>query len=107
MLDFEIGELERRLGVTNVAKSETYLGLPTLIGRKKITFFSVIKSRVKKQLATYTMFSADGREILIKAVVQAFPAYTMSLFQLPIMLMDELHTLRLVLFFVERHERQV
>ena len=36
------------------------------------------------------MFSRAGNEVLIKAVAQAIPTYTMSVFQLPSKLCEEL-----------------
>ena len=38
------------LGVKEVDKFETYLGLPTLIGRSKYQAFSFLKDRVRKKL---------------------------------------------------------
>lgn len=38
-------------------------------------------------------FSSAGREILIKAVVQAVPTYTMSVFRLPTTLIHDLQSL--------------
>ena len=39
------------------------------------------------------MLSKAGREILIKAVAQSIPTYTMSVFQLPLKLCDELDSM--------------
>ena len=69
-----------------------YLGLPTIIGKSKIEVFAEIKERVGKKLAGWKekMLLMGGREILIKAIAQAIPAYTMSCFQLPKCLYDEM-----------------
>ena len=59
-----------------------YLGLPSLIGRSKKQVFSSLKERVGQKLAGWKgkLLSMGGKEILIKAVAQAIPTYTMSCF---------------------------
>ena len=74
---------------------ETYLGLPTLVGRDKYHTFSYLKDRIWKKLQGWKdlMLSRVGKEILIKTVAQSIPTYTMSVFQLPLKLCDELDAL--------------
>ena len=76
-------------------KFDTYLGLPTLIGRAKYQTFSFLKDRVWKKLQGWkeTMLSRAGKEVLIKAVAQSIPIYTMGVFLLPLTLCDDLNTL--------------
>ena len=83
------------LGILHTTEMESYLGMPVRTGRQKLRIFSNISHRVKKQLLSWRarMFSAGGREILVKAVVQAIPTFTMSLFKLPSTLINELHGL--------------
>ena len=83
------------LGVSEVDRFESYLGLPTLVGRKKYHTFSFIKDRVWKKLQGWKgkMLSRANKEILIKAVAQSIPTYTMSVFQLPVKLCEELQAL--------------
>ncbi|KAL0006082.1 hypothetical protein SO802_013643 [Lithocarpus litseifolius] len=83
------------LGVKEVMKFDSYLGLPTLIGRAKYHTFSYLKDIVWKKLQGWKrmMLSGAGKEILIKAVAQSIPTYTMSVFQLPMKLCDELDNL--------------
>jgi len=80
------------LGVQEVNRFKSYLGLPTLVGRKKYHTFSYLKDRIWKKLQGWKgkMLSKAGKEILIKAVAQSIPTYTMSVFQLPLKLCDEL-----------------
>ncbi|GLT61041.1 hypothetical protein SLA2020_337760 [Shorea laevis] len=72
-------------GVPASQNFDKYLGLPALVGRSKIREFHNIKDRVWKRLNDWkTKFlSQAGKEILLKAVVQAIPTYSMSVFLLP------------------------
>ena len=67
-----------------IKQHEKYLGLPLLIGRGKKKAFSRIKDQVGRRIAGWKgeLLSRAGREILIKAVAQATPTYTMSCFKL-------------------------
>ena len=83
------------LGVKEVAKFESYLGLPTLIGRSKYQAFSFLKERVWKKIREWKgkLLSRAGKEVLIKVVAQSIPTYTMGGFQLPVKLCDELNVM--------------
>ena len=83
------------LGVKEVAKFDTYLGLPMLIGRTKYLTFSNLKDKVWKKLQGWKgkMLSRAGKEVLIKAVAQSIPTYSMGVFQLPKKLCDELDSM--------------
>ena len=74
---------------------ESYLGLPTLVGRAKYQTFSFLKNRVWKKIQERKgkLLSRAGKEILIKAVVQSIPTYTMGVFQLPMKLCEELNAM--------------
>ena len=76
--------IKEALGVLVVQQYEKYLGLPSFIGRKKKDSFDNIKQRVWKKLQGWEgkLLSQAEREILIKAVAQALPTYTMSCFKL-------------------------
>ena len=58
------------LGVHEVDRFESYLGLPTLVGRAKYQTFSFIKDRVWKKIQGWKgqLLSRAGKEILIKVV---------------------------------------
>ena len=70
--------IKNMLGVTEIQHYEKYLGLPSLVGRNKKSSFNYIKERVWRKLQGWEkkLLSQVGREVLIKAVVQAIPTYT-------------------------------
>ena len=74
---------------------ESYLGLLTLVGRKKYHTFSFLKDKVWKMLQGWKgkKLSRAEKEILIKVVAQAIPTYTMGVFQLLAKLCEELQAL--------------
>ena len=65
------------------------------MGQAKKRSFIYIKARVWKKLREWKekILSVMGREVLIKAVIQAIPTYTMSCFKLPKRLIKELEVL--------------
>ena len=85
-------EIKTRFGAQVIKQHERYLGLPSLVGRNKQSIFKSIKEKLRKKLAGWKekMLSKIGKEILIKAVVQAIPSYTMSCFKLPDSLCEDL-----------------
>ena len=78
-----------------IKQYEKYLGLPALVGREKKRNFIYLKERVWKKLQGWKekLLSITGREVLIKAVIQAILTYTMSCFKLPKGLIKELEVL--------------
>ncbi|KAH9728181.1 hypothetical protein KPL70_008921 [Citrus sinensis] len=68
-----------------MSKYEKYLGLPSMLGRKKMNFFNEVKLKVSSKISSWhhKLFSSGRKEILIKVVAQAVPAYAMSVFKLP------------------------
>ncbi|KAH9733910.1 hypothetical protein KPL71_017186 [Citrus sinensis] len=75
-----------------VSRHEKYLGLPSMIGRNKMNFFNDIKLRVISKVSSWQHkhFSKGGKEVLIKAIAQAVPTYTMSVFKIPQGLCDDI-----------------
>uniref|UniRef100_A0A803Q947 Reverse transcriptase domain-containing protein n=1 Tax=Cannabis sativa TaxID=3483 RepID=A0A803Q947_CANSA len=65
-----------------------YLGLPQCLARSKYHSFAFLKDRVLSVLTNWSgkWFSKAGKEILLKAVIQAIPAYAMACFRLPVKL---------------------
>ena len=82
-----------------------YLGLPSLIGRSKKQVFNEIKERVGKKLSGWKekLLSIGDREILIKAVAQALPTYTMGCFLLPKGLCEDLERMMRNFWWGQRH----
>ena len=72
--------IKMALGVPEIIQYGKYLGLPSLVGRNKKASFNYIKERVWKKIQGWKekFLSQASREILINAVVQTIPTYTMS-----------------------------
>ncbi|XP_030936139.1 uncharacterized protein LOC115961274 [Quercus lobata] len=83
------------LGVSEVKQYEKYLGLPSFVGRGKRASFAFIKERVWSKLMGWKekLLSQAGREVLIKAVIQALPSFAMSYFKLPSTLCHEIEVM--------------
>ena len=66
-----------------------------MVGREKKKAFNRIKDQVSKKIAGWKgkLLSNAGREVLIKAVAQATPTYTMNCFKLPESLCSEMNSL--------------
>ena len=88
-------QIQQLLGVPAIRQYEKYLGLPVLVGRAKKQSFVHIRERVWRKLQGWKekLLSQAGKEVLIKAVIQAIPTYTISCFKLPKGLIKELETL--------------
>ena len=87
--------VKQRLGAKIVKHHEKYLGLPPLVGRGKRKAFNQIKDQVGRKIVGWKgkLLSNAGREILIKAVGQATPTYTMSIFKLLDLLCKDLNSM--------------
>ncbi|KAL5539433.1 hypothetical protein UlMin_045908 [Ulmus minor] len=79
-------------GISQVAGHDMYLGLPTFSMRNKRIQFGYIRDRVVKKLQGWKekIFSHGGKEVLLKAVVQAIPTYAMSCFMIPDSILKEI-----------------
>jgi hypothetical protein len=73
------------MGVQAVLGTGKYLGLPSIIGRKRTAVFAFVKDRVWQKINSWSSkcLSKAGREVMIKSVLQAIPSYVMSIFLLP------------------------
>jgi hypothetical protein len=64
--------------------SEKYLGMPMDVGTSVNDAFTYLKDQVWKKVQGWMeqCLSTGGKEVLIKAVAQAIPTYSMSSFKL-------------------------
>ena len=88
-------EIKELFGAQIIQQHERYVALPPTCGPWKEKCFSWIKDQVGRKIANWKgkLLSNAGREILIKAVAQATPTYTMSCFKFPNSLCKELNSL--------------
>lgn len=80
------------LEVQNDLKDSRYLGLPSLIGRSKKSFFNYVKERVWRRVQDWNnkTLSKAGKTIMVKNVGQSIPSYGMSCFLLPKLLCGDI-----------------
>ena len=85
-------EIKQRFGAQVIGQHEKYLGLASLVRRKRQNTFNDIKEKLVKKLAGWKekLLSKASNEVLIKAVAQTIPTYIMSCFKLPDTLCEEL-----------------
>ncbi|CAJ2652454.1 unnamed protein product [Trifolium pratense] len=78
-------DLSKIMAVRHVLGTGNYLGLPSMIGRKKKAVFAYIKDRIWKRINSWRgrALSKAGKEVMIKSVLQAIPSYVMSVYLLP------------------------
>ena len=77
-------EIKDVLGLQEIVHYDKYLGLPSLVGRKKKESFNFIKEKVWRKLQGWEgkLFTQAGLEVLIKVVIQAIPTYAMGCFKI-------------------------
>ena len=87
--------MKERLNVQNESLTDKYLGMPSDVGRAKNGAFKYLRDRVWKRIQGWMeiLLSAGGKEVLIKAVAQAIPTYSMSCFKLPRGLCESINSL--------------
>ena len=87
--------IKNSLGVPAIQHYEKYLSLPSFIRRNKKACFTQIKERIwaKMQGWKEKLLSQAGKEIMIKAVVQSIPTYSISVFKLPMGLCKDIEAM--------------
>ncbi|KAL9668236.1 hypothetical protein QQ045_002614 [Rhodiola kirilowii] len=73
------------LGMVQVSGHSRYFGLPLLMGQRKTEICRSVVEKIWRKVNDWKskFLSTAGREVLIKAVVQAMPVYTMSDYLFP------------------------
>lgn len=87
-----VNAIQNIFSIAVVKGHDLYLGLPTFSLKSKHIQFAGLRERVIKKINGWAgkLFSAGGKETLIKSVLQAITAYDMSCFKLPFSLCNEL-----------------
>ncbi|XP_042939495.1 uncharacterized protein LOC122274525 [Carya illinoinensis] len=82
----------KELGARLVTSCEKYLGLPIMVGRSKYDSFRSIKDRIWQRVNNWKhkFLFPTGKEVLLKAAIQAVPNYHMNVFRLPRKLCKEI-----------------
>lgn len=80
----EVAAIQQILPFQVVEPFDRYLGLPARIERSKVEVFNYLKDRLWSRVNGW-----NGREVLIKSVLQAIPTYVMSCFKLPSTILEE------------------
>ncbi|XP_024195894.1 uncharacterized protein LOC112199065 [Rosa chinensis] len=80
-----INTISATLGVTSVTNPGKYLGLPTIWGRSKVSALAYVRDAINRKLQNWKCgcLTQAGKEILIKSIAMAVPAYPMMCFQFP------------------------
>lgn len=74
---------------------DKYLGFPTPEGRLNKGKFQSLQEKMWKRIILWgeNYLSSGGKEIMLKAVIQAIPVYVMSIFRLPESVCEDLNKL--------------
>ncbi|KAA3469327.1 reverse transcriptase [Gossypium australe] len=82
------------LSMCTIDKLDSYLGLPLLVSRKKSLAFTNIINRCTCRVRSWLkhLFSYGGKEVFIKAIIQAFPTYSFSVFLAPKGIIEDLQS---------------
>ncbi|KAA3482707.1 reverse transcriptase [Gossypium australe] len=105
----EIGkEVAAILGMRHSTDMEKYLGLPSVVGRRKKVSFQVLKEKILFRIKGWSnrFLSQGGKEVFIKSVLQSIPTYAMSCFLLPKSFCRELEQLMSKFWWQKAHGKQ-
>ena len=87
--------IKNSLNMPAIQHYEKYLGLPSFIGRSKKASFTQVKERIWSRMQGWKekLLSQARKEIMIKAVIQSIPTYSMSVFRLPTSLCKDIEAM--------------
>lgn len=83
------------LQIENNSFEEKYLGFPTTEGRMNKGKLQSLQEIIWKRVIQWgeNLLSSGGKEVLIKAVIQAIPVYVIGFFKLPESVCEDLNKL--------------
>ncbi|KAL0320265.1 UNVERIFIED_CONTAM: putative mitochondrial protein [Sesamum radiatum] len=101
--------LTNKLGIRWEERHDKYLGLPAVVGKSRKEVFSNIRDKIWNKIQGWNerFLSQAGKEILIKAVVQAIPAYAMGCFRLPVTLVNDIQCMISDFWWHNRGSRKI
>jgi hypothetical protein len=84
--------VKSKLEVSNEVLKDTYLGMPTEVGREATASFKFLSERVWRCVTSVSgrPLSRSGKEVWLKSVVQSISNFVMSCFQVPISICDKM-----------------
>lgn len=80
------------MGVAKIIGTRKYVGLLSMVGRKKKALFNYLRDHLWNQIHSWSgkNLSRSRKEVLVKFVAQAFPNHYMSVFLFPTSLREEM-----------------
>ena len=74
---------------------DKYLGLPSFVGRQKKACFNQIKEKIWNKMQGWKerLLSQSRKEVMIEAVIQSIPTYSMNVFRLPLRLIKDIESM--------------
>ncbi|KAL0408288.1 UNVERIFIED_CONTAM: hypothetical protein Sradi_1763200 [Sesamum radiatum] len=101
--------LSATLGIQREDKHEKYLGFPSIVGKSRRAVFNSIRDRVWFRIQGWSdkLLSQAGKFVLIKFVLQAVPTYAIGCFRLPLLLINEIHSMIADYLWHHRDERKL
>ena len=100
--------IKNLLGFLEIKEYDRYLGLPAVVGRNRRASLNYIKERIWDKLQGWKekLLSQAGKEVLLKAVVQAIPTFAMSCFKLPVGLCNDIEAMIRKFWWGQRGDRR-